>query len=302
MEKLYKDKAWLTQKLVVEDVKITDIAKMFDVAYPTISYYARKFNIERPSNDKKASNMERSEKLKNKEWLFEQYIILNKSYDEICNEFGVGKTTVARWVKRHGLEKPGKPHERRKGEGPPVEVSCELCGTITKQKYAKVKNGYGRFCSQSCATKYAMKTTDLLTKLQEGSKKFFDTDEGREIKRRAGVKAALLLSDRRRTSIEIKMADELTNRGITYVEQHNLGDKFLLDFYLPEYKIVIECDGDYWHRLPKAIGRDKAKNAYVKACGLSMYRFWESEINLDVESCVDIVMKEINDLSEKASS
>lgn len=97
------------------------------------------------------------------------------------------------------------------------------------------------------------------------------------------------------TSIEIAVANELTRRGIVYDDQYNLGDKFRLDFFLPEYGIVIECDGDYWHRLPQVVARDKRKNSYIKACGFSLYRFWESEINADVEACIDVVLAEIND-------
>lgn len=97
------------------------------------------------------------------------------------------------------------------------------------------------------------------------------------------------------TSIEIKMAEELTRRGIKYADQYNLGDKFRLDFFLPEFNIVIECDGDYWHNLPEVVIRDKRKNSYIKACDFSLYRFWEHEINTDVEACVDIVFAEINE-------
>jgi very-short-patch-repair endonuclease/transposase-like protein len=231
---------------------------------------------------------------RDKDWMTNQYITLNKSYDEISKEFNIGKTTVARWVRRHSLEKDGIPQHRRKNNFPPVNVSCERCGKETMQKHAKVRNGYGRFCSQSCSSRHALETTDLLEKLQEGNRKFFATPEGRAISQENGVKAALLFADGRRTSIEIKMADELTQRHIEYIEQYNLGNKFALDFFLPKYGIVIECDGDYWHRLPKSIARDKAKNAYIKACGFSLYRFWESEINTDVEACVDVVMAEIN--------
>lgn len=135
---------------------------------------------------------------------------------------------------------------------------------------------------------------ERMKKLQEGHLKYFSTEEGREKRRECGVLGVLSFSNKKRTSIEIKMAKELSNRGIKYIEQYNLGDKFLLDFLLPEYGIVIECDGDYWHNLPKSIKRDKAKNAYVKTCGYSLYRFWEHEINNDIEACVDIVMAEIN--------
>lgn len=103
-----------------------------------------------------------------------------------------------------------------------------------------------------------------------------------------------------RTSIELKMMDELDRHEIKYIEQYNLGDKFSLDFLLPEYNIVIECDGDYWHNLPYVLTRDKRKNAYIKACGFPLFRFWEHEINADVEACVDIVMTEINSQLDNA--
>lgn len=99
------------------------------------------------------------------------------------------------------------------------------------------------------------------------------------------------------TSIEIKVVEELKRRGIEYEDQYNFGDKFRPDFLLPEFKIIIECDGDYWHNLPEVIARDKRKDAYYKACGYSVYHFWEHEINTDVEACVDVVLAEINEKS-----
>jgi very-short-patch-repair endonuclease len=135
---------------------------------------------------------------------------------------------------------------------------------------------------------------NIVKRLNEGHTKYFSTPEGKKKRIENGVKAMTNFSKNKRTSIEIKMAEELALREIEYIEQYNLGNKFALDFFLPEYNIVIECDGDYWHRRPEAIGRDKSRNAYIKACGFPLFRFWESEINTDVEACVDVVMAEIN--------
>ena len=101
---------------------------------------------------------------------------------------------------------------------------------------------------------------------------------------------------REATSIEVAMQAELERRGIEFDAQYDFNGKFKPDFILHEYKIIIECDGDYWHRLPEVVSRDKRKNAYYKACGYSTHRFWESEINADVEACVDVVLAEINEL------
>jgi very-short-patch-repair endonuclease len=288
--KLYQDEKWLRQKIEIENVPRTEIAKMFNVAEPTIAYFARKYGIQRPGSTKKPENLERAALCKDREWLYHQYITLNKSYDEISEEFNIGKTTIARWVKKHGLIKEYK----RKNAHPPVIITCKYCGKHREEKYAKIQSGWGKFCSQSCASKYRIENHGM-EKLLEGHRRFVNSEEGKRLLRQNGVKAALAFSKNRRTSIEKAMANELDSRGIKYIEQYNLGNKFALDFFLPEYNIVIECDGDYWHRRPEAIKRDKAKNAYIKACGLSLYRFWESEINEDVGACVDIVMVEINE-------
>ena len=47
------------------------------------------------------------------------------------------------------------------------------------------------------------------------------------------------------TSIELKVEAELQKRNINYQKQVPLCKVALVDFYLPEYRIVIQCDGCY---------------------------------------------------------
>jgi len=61
----------------------------------------------------------------------------------------------------------------------------------------------------------------------------------------------------------------------------------IVDFYLPEYRIVIECDGDYWHNLPGTREKDEMKDKVLIFNGFNVYRFWEHEINESVESCIN---------------
>jgi G:T-mismatch repair DNA endonuclease (very short patch repair protein) len=49
------------------------------------------------------------------------------------------------------------------------------------------------------------------------------------------------------TKIELKVEKELKRRNINYQKQISLYPRAMVDFYLPEYRIVIQCDGDYWH-------------------------------------------------------
>lgn len=81
------------------------------------------------------------------------------------------------------------------------------------------------------------------------------------------------------TSIELKVKDQLDRYGIKYVQQKPLKKAhFVVDFYLPEYKLVIECNGDYWHNLDMRKKRDKELEQYVKSKGRDILWLWEHEI------------------------
>ena len=89
------------------------------------------------------------------------------------------------------------------------------------------------------------------------------------------------------TSIELKVEEELRNRNIDYQKQVPLCKVAVVDFYLPEYRIVIQCDGDYWHNLPDHKVRDEIQDRVLNFNGFNIFRFWEHEIDTDVKKCID---------------
>lgn len=96
------------------------------------------------------------------------------------------------------------------------------------------------------------------------------------------------------TSIELKVEQELIKRGINYEKQVPLCKVAIVDFYLPEYRIVIQCDGCYWHSCPEHNPNGKGnpeketrQNAVLTFNGFNVYRFWEHDINTDVAKCLD---------------
>jgi very-short-patch-repair endonuclease len=80
------------------------------------------------------------------------------------------------------------------------------------------------------------------------------------------------------TSIEIAVGEVLKELGINHISQKVMGP-YIVDFYLPDTKIVIECDGDYWHNLPKLKARDERKDRWLNSHGQKVVRIWEHEIN-----------------------
>ncbi len=107
------------------------------------------------------------------------------------------------------------------------------------------------------------------------------------------------------TSIEKTMAESLLRKNIPFIKQFNIDGKFVCDFAIPSCKLIIECDGDYWHANPKIYKRtltfsqqkntkrDKAKNAYLKKRGWAVLRFFESEIKSNAPGCINKVEEEL---------
>jgi DNA mismatch endonuclease (patch repair protein) len=85
------------------------------------------------------------------------------------------------------------------------------------------------------------------------------------------------------------------------------------DIALPKYKTVIFIDGEYWHgknweeRKPKIktnrefwiakfernIQRDKEVNQALKEKGYTVFRFWETEIKKELNSCLATVTRHL---------
>lgn len=88
-------------------------------------------------------------------------------------------------------------------------------------------------------------------------------------------------ANKKPTGIEKKVYDKLKSLGILFETQKLINGRFIVDAYIPSLNLVIEVDGNYWHTLPKVVGKDKAENAYLTKCGYKLLRLSEQEINND---------------------
>jgi DNA mismatch endonuclease (patch repair protein) len=99
------------------------------------------------------------------------------------------------------------------------------------------------------------------------------------------------------TDIELAIQKILTENRIGFETQaHVFGrpDVFI------KPNICIFCDGDYWHRLPRALIRDKEVNECLTQNGFIVLRFWEKEIKKDVNSCFQRIQQAIRSAQERA--
>ena len=89
------------------------------------------------------------------------------------------------------------------------------------------------------------------------------------------------------TIIEQKIEAELKRRNIYYEKQVPLYKVTLTDFYLPETRTVIYCDGDYWHSREGRKDRDINQDIILTFNGFNVYRFTEMEINKSPKRCIN---------------
>jgi len=87
------------------------------------------------------------------------------------------------------------------------------------------------------------------------------------------------------TSIELKINKLLTNMGIVFKDQILLEGVGNMDFFLPNYRIVIQCDGNYWHSKQKVKDRDINQDLQLMFKGYTILRFSETDIHKNIKKC-----------------
>lgn len=85
------------------------------------------------------------------------------------------------------------------------------------------------------------------------------------------------------TSIEIKIRDFLTTLNIEFISHKpiiNISLPCQCDIYIPQYNLIIECDGNYWHHYPDGREIDHIRTKELIEKGYKVLRLWESEIRV----------------------
>ena len=83
------------------------------------------------------------------------------------------------------------------------------------------------------------------------------------------------------TGIEVAMQELLTKLGIIFKAQKRIG-RYRVDIYVPSRGLVIECDGEYWHRFEDSTKR-RRRDRFIRNQGLRLWHFTEAEINAGCE-------------------
>ncbi len=83
------------------------------------------------------------------------------------------------------------------------------------------------------------------------------------------------------TSIEVKIQNFLKQLSIEYFTHQymKIDHGYQCDILIPSMNLVIECDGDYWHKYPIGNDIDHVRTKELIKKGFKVLRLWEFEIN-----------------------
>jgi len=91
------------------------------------------------------------------------------------------------------------------------------------------------------------------------------------------------------TDIEKAMSKILTKLGYKYYEQCEF-DPYIVDFYLPEFKMAIEADGSVWHNKMRDRRRDMK---LITVHGIRVLHFVDTTILKEPEKVEKAIKEEI---------
>lgn len=175
-------------------------------------------------------------------------------------------------------------------------INCEYCGKEFFIKRYRVNNGQRHFCSKECRQAWY-------------SNIWSQTNEWKETSR---VRAAQQLQNNKNITLtkpQILINNLLENMHIRYTNEEPF-IFYSVDNYLPEYDLIIEVMGDYWHANPiiydqindmqlKNINRDKAKHTFLQNIyGINVLYLWENDILHNIELCEKLIELYINNDGE----
>ena len=82
------------------------------------------------------------------------------------------------------------------------------------------------------------------------------------------------------TTIEVKIQNFLKELGIEFFTHQymKIEHGYQCDVLIPSMNLVIECDGNYWHKYPVGLDKDHIRTNELIEKGFKVLRLWECEI------------------------
>jgi very-short-patch-repair endonuclease len=180
----------------------------------------------------------------------------------------------------------------------PIPRTCAFCGRVYELK----RDSKSYLCSRICAKRHAALTRQGEAHPLWKPKTLMRCEvcgAEREVKpslvarfracSRRCASALARMAHPRTSSLETSMAEAIRCLGL-HPEAHAQIGPYQVDFAFRDVMLVVECDGTYWHSLPKQQRLDHSKDAFLTNRGWRVLRLSERIIKMSASDCARAVL------------
>jgi len=260
-----------------------------------------------------------------KEILYKEHTLKNKTLPVLRKEFGLDFKAIQWLMDYHGIKKrnhkdgvliAAQKTKKTLNDKFGVDNVSQLKEVKEKKKKTFLKH-YGvdnirkwkpfyTYINKVVEEKYGMSRNELIgIRSKESWKRKTDEQKNewllKSIHSDSAKIKALHKSGYRTSKLETRIEECLKENNISYTHQFLLKinkTRRFYDFYLPEFNIIIEVNGDYWHANPKVYKandiinycfgkkkakeiweKDKKKKEFAKIKGYKVIYIWEKSLH-----------------------
>lgn len=141
-------------------------------------------------------------------------------------------------------------------------IDCERCG----KRFPPSRNNAVRYCSEACRRPPLMVACQTCG--TEFRKSACDTTRFCSI--------SCVRQYMGETQLEARVRVALQALGVGFTQEYPFR-RWSIDFAIPEHRVAIEADGDYWHKI--LADRDARRDAAMNAAGWTVVRLSETGVN-----------------------
>jgi very-short-patch-repair endonuclease len=167
--------------------------------------------------------------------------------------------------------------------------TCLYCNSQFEAKGAHVEAGAANYCSMRCyqaprqSAVLPIETRQCLhcgTDFQFQPRPSTAPSKGVYCSQQCMGAASCRRQSGRRSTLERAAERALRAEGVDFQPSACIGP-WLVDFLIPDRRLVIECDGKYWHGRPEVSARDRRKNEWMRTHRFHLLRLTSDRATLE---------------------
>jgi len=267
-----------------------NLCEIFNVPMHVIKKKLKKYGVQKPA-------FEYHPNLKNKDWMYEQFVINYRTIDSISKELGHTHDVIMSWIKKHDINRKVKRNiDSRVNDykflhNEIVNLKTnqnDLCEKLnvsisTLRRYLE-KHGLTRKQLYNSGPYKKLYDIDWLTEKRKTMTCFQIADELGLVETTVSKVCRdfkiLEKPPSGASSYENEICDYLTSQNINFERRNrSILEGKEIDIFVPDHNLAIEINGNYWHSNSKLNNKlyHQEKTLYCLNKNVRLFHIWEHD-------------------------